>query len=529
MVSKKIQQEIVTAKNDPRFRLFQGDIIEPEDPFLLTSEGIERYQDLLLDPDIHAALQKRVLSLTSREWRVDPSSDRARDLRDARFVRWMLEKKILFDNLCLELLEALVLGFKVGEIIWQNTTWEDEETGRKYKVVVPSDIRVRSSERFTFAVPKDKPRGANIWGYELRLLTIEHPIKGVELPDKKFIIHSIGSKTSNPFGNGLGSKLYWPHEFKKQAIVSALVFGDKFAQPTVVGKCRPEQNRTKLERFVDNISEGTSGVLPEGMEVSLLEANRSSSQNFYAWLIGWSEEQIKKTILSETFGNVSQGLSGQPAANDETARQELVKADADLLSATLNRSLIAWAVELSFGSEDPPTVWREFNKEEDLNQRINRDKTLESMGFRLTFEKVEEVYGEGYEDLDAEKNKDLEQELSEIMGASSEPEPDEPDEPESGEFEESKNDDELTPLIEKSAISAQGAIEDWLKDVRSLMDDVSDRGDLDDAGKLNEFGNRLTGLLPSLASDDLSRAIATGTVTSEMGGRYDVMEEISKE
>lgn len=526
---RKLQTEIATAQNDPRFGVFKGEILEPEDPFLATFEGIERYQDLLLDPDIYACFQKRVLALVSREWRVDAIGKDPKEQRNARFIRWMLEHKILFDRLCLDLLEALIVGFKVGEIIWQPATWKDDETGKAHNVVIPKDIRVKSSDRFIFVVPTGRPEGAELWGYELRLLTTDRPVKGVGLPDKKFIIHTVGSKTSNPYGNGLGAKLYWPKEFKAQTTISALIFGDRFAQPTVIGKCRPEQNRDKLQRFVSSISEGTSATLPEGMEISLLEASRSSSQNFYSWMLSWCEDQIKKTILSETFGDVSQGLSGQPAANDETARQEAVKADADLLSATLNKTLIAWAVELSFGKDtEPPTVWREFNREEDLNSRVNRDKTLETMGFRLTFEKLKEIYGEGYKDLDADKGNDLEGVLEETLDSGSatpesEPEPEPKRESEAApEFQEYS--DKMSPLVAATATAAQGQIKDWLQEVRSLMDDIGDSG-LDDRAKFEEFQNRLVAM-PELLSDDLEQAIARGTTVTEMGGQYDVLEEI---
>jgi hypothetical protein len=554
MLSAKLRDEITSALRDPQYQGFGG-IPEPEDPLQWAiGHQIERYQEILLDPDVSACLQKRTHSVTSREWQVDAASDREIDQKAARFVRWMLSKKILFDSICLNLLEALVLGFKVGEILWESGKWTDEETGTTHSVIYAKDVRIRPSDRFTFYLPeKPNAKNASIWGYELRFLTTKTPVYGEALPDKKFIIHSIGSKTSNPFGVGLGSKLYWPHQFKKQAVISALVFGDKFAQPTIIGKHLPEQNPRKLEEFLRRITEGTSGVLPDGMDVSLLEASRSSSQNFYGWLIGWCEDQIKKVILSETFGDAPQGLSGQPAANDEKVRIELTKLDGDLLHATINETLIKWAVEFSFAGAEPPTVWRVFTTEEDLNSRANRDRILQDMGFRLTFAKFEEIYGEGYEDTN-EEDEGIDSEIASIMGESplgspgpeevveedeeiqeilaetpeNDPSEDEPIEASEGiDFGAiaSLESDPLSGLVDRTANVATSQVKDWLKDVRSLVETV--RGsDSPDPQKFTEFKQGLVEIQKQADKNKLAEAIAKASLTADMGGRYEVMEEI---
>lgn len=546
MLSAKLRDEITSALRDPRFHGFGG-IPEPEDPLQWAiGHQIERYQEILLDPDVCACLQKRTHSVTAREWQVDAASDREIDQKAARFIRWMLSKKLLFDSICLNLLEALVLGFKVGEILWESGKWTDEETDTTHSVIYAKDVRVRPCDRFTFYLPeKFNPKVASLWGYELRFLSSKTPVYGEQLPDKKFVIHSVGSKTSNPFGLGLGSKLYWPHQFKKQAVISALVFGDKFAQPTIIGKHLPEQNPRKLEEFLRRITEGTSGVLPDGMDVSLLEASRSSSQNFYGWLIGWCEDQIKKVILSETFGDAPQGLSGQPAANDERVRIELTKLDGDLLHATLNETLIKWPVEFSFAGAEPPTVWRVFNTEEDLGSRATRDKTLQDMGFRLTFAKFEEIYGEGYEDTNEEEDS-LESEIASIMGGDglqapeiqeegveeeAEPEPEELEGEEADPVEAIAPDfaagerDSLSDLVDRTAIAASGQIKDWLSEVRSLVQTVRESSE-PDSQKFFQFKEGLLEIQQQSDKSKLAEAIAKASLTSEMGGRFEVLEEI---
>ncbi|MGL5196260.1 MAG: phage portal protein family protein, partial [Chroococcales cyanobacterium] len=237
--------------------------------------------------------------------------------------------------------------------------------------------------------------------------------------------------------------------------------------------------------------------------------------------------------------------SGQPAANDERVRIELTKLDGDLLHATLNETLIKWAVEFSFAGAEPPTVWRVFNTEEDLGSRATRDKTLQDMGFRLTFAKFEEIYGEGYEDLNEEEDS-LESEIASIMGGDglqapeiqeegveeeAEPEPEELEGEEADPVEAIAPDfaagerDSLSDLVERTAITASGQIKDWLSEVRSLVQTVRESSE-PDSQKFFQFKEGLLEIQQQSDKSKLAEAIAKASLTSEMGGRFEVLEEI---
>jgi len=44
--------------------------------------------------------------------------------------------------------------------------------------------------------------------------------QGVELPERKFIVHTVGGKEGLPFGLGVGGRLFWPVLFKRKDIGS---------------------------------------------------------------------------------------------------------------------------------------------------------------------------------------------------------------------------------------------------------------------------------------------------------------------
>ena len=413
-LSKVILNEISSAEIDPYYSMFGGLISTDDDLLRMHLAGdITRYQQLELDGTVSACLQKRKMAVVSREWALKPASDKPRDIAVTELIRKQLEE-ILFDNICLSLLDAILVGFVPAEIIW----------GQDKKQVKVQAVRTRNPARFSFvkskqAIAKDV---ANYDGYELRLLKMGSPLTGVSLPDRKFIVFSYGSKTSNPYGVGLGSKLWWPVLFKKEIDKASLVYADRFASPTILGFYQPTQDAQSLENFLQSIHGGSYAALPEGYKIQLLEAQRSGTADIYRWMLEYWDKQISRIILSEMFGGEAQGLSGAPAKIDEGVRLEIVKADSDLLSAAINQTLIKWLSEYNDPSATPPWLYRIFSEEEDLNQRASRDKTLYDMGFRLTLEAVKRIYGDNYEDMQGKPNP-LDSELSNALGNVAEPEP----------------------------------------------------------------------------------------------------------
>jgi phage gp29-like protein len=72
-----------------------------------------------------------------------------------------------------------------------------------------------------------------------------------------------------------------------------------------------------------------------------------------------------------------------------------------MLSATLNKTLLAWITELNVPGAVPPQVWRDAKPSEDLKTRSERDKNLVEVGYRPTLEHITEAYGGEWEPVPA--------------------------------------------------------------------------------------------------------------------------------
>lgn len=373
---KLLTQEIATVAKDITFPAFGG-VMRPGDDILALkggARGLAIYDDLERDPWVYACMHKRKMAVIGRSWVVEPASDSRIDKKAADMVRGHLDV-LNFDPVCYHLLDGILKGRSAGEIMWV----------RDGNELRPGEIRPRDGRRFGYDD-----------NYALRLLTITNPLYGEAVPDKKFIVHSFGAKDYNPHGIGLGQKLWWPVFFKRQGLSFWLQFLDKFGAPTAVGHYQAGVDINQLEDALRRIAHDAGVALPDGASVELLEATRSGTGT-HEGLIRYMDEQIAAAILGDGGGRGSGGEMASAAILRNEIRLEQVKADADLLSATLNASLIAWDVELNMPGAKPPMVWREVKEDEDLKARAERDKMLVEMGFRPTIDYVIETYGGQWE------------------------------------------------------------------------------------------------------------------------------------
>lgn len=399
----ELTKEVASAARDLQIPVYGGDSLKAGDGATLYSNESRFYQTCdLIASDCHAysVLQKRSLAVIGKEYEVKPASSSRADKKAADLVKAQLTAMASrgldeengeaviqavsgFDQVCNGLLDAILKGYTPGEIMW---TTDGSE-------FVASEVRLREQRRFTFA--------PSPLGYKPRLLTSANSFQGEPLPPRKFIFHTF-APSYGPRGRGLATRLFWPVFFKRQGIKFWLTFCDKFGSPTAIGKygknASPKQKEDLLDAL-DAIATEAGIILPEDMDVMLLEAMRSSGTSMHEGLANYMDKEVSKCVLGETL-STDIGNTGSRAASEthNEVRQELVKADADLLSDTLNRTLVRWISNLNSPDAKPPTVWRIVEEAEDLNTRVDRDKTLFDMGFKLKYESVTEIYGSHYEE-----------------------------------------------------------------------------------------------------------------------------------
>lgn len=375
-------QEIASIERDIN-RVFFGGVQFNEDDTLKSrggSKGLKIYQELKRDAHAGAVLAKRKLAVTGRDWVVEPASEAPADVKAGDLVREYFEST-RFNALCKRLLEATLLGFAVVEVMWEV---------REGKLL-PKAMKARNARRFTFDLAD-----------ELRLLTPAAPTLGEAVPPRKFIVHRRGGDTEDsPFGEGVGSMLFWPVFFKRNGITFWLTFADKFGSPTALGKYpngaeKPEQK--KLLGALKAISRESGVIIPEGMTIELIEASRSGTVDTYEKLVRYMDELISKAVLGETMSTTasSAGLGSGQADVQDDVRLEVAKDDADELAETLNTGIVQWITEFNVPGAKPPKVRRVFDEPEDTSKLADRDTKLVAMGYEPSEQYIQQTYGEGW-------------------------------------------------------------------------------------------------------------------------------------
>jgi phage gp29-like protein len=361
MTKKKPEiQQIATAQNDITLNYIGKVLLNPDS--VLSSQGggsgIKIYEDMIFEARVASEFQKRRLAVIGKEWDIIPASDAPEDQKIADFVKDVF-KNFSHDRGRQSLLSGIITGFKPGEIMWEYSEGD----------IWVKEIKGVSPRRFAFDLDG-----------KLRLLTYQNMIEGIELPERKFMVFTNPSDNGSPYGDGLGRALYWPIWFKKNGVKFWAVFLDKFGQPTPWGKYPPgttEADQTKLLDSLKAMQTDQAIITPDNMAVELLEAARASSVDSYdKWEKFWNDA-ITFILLGQSA--TTEGTPGKLGSEEARSdvRDDIIKADADLLCECENNTLIKWLVDYNFMNysrnslsfaKHYPKIWIKTDPPEDLEK-----------------------------------------------------------------------------------------------------------------------------------------------------------------
>ena len=252
--------------------------------------------------------------------------------------------------------------------------------------VIPFDIRMRDQRRFVFQESEDSQTG-----FTMRCLTFNRMFEGVELPARKFIVSRYWSQhNGDPYGSSLGRVLYPLVKFRRRAIESYVLYGDRYATPTVVATAPLSASSAEIDTIyshISNLSQETALVLPEGYKLDFV--NPSGTPDVFKSLIDYIDKEISLILCGEN--EAGQAEAGSRASSQVANVVRVVKAAeiSETISHTLTRTLVRWIVDLNFGVDvAAPSLTREFRIEESPVTASDLSILIES-GFKPRREWVE--------------------------------------------------------------------------------------------------------------------------------------------
>ena len=329
-------------------------IVRPSDDLIIQKGGnraLSVYQRLLLDEHVQGSFSKLMQEITSRPWFVEEYSESPGDLAVRDFVAETLAE-IPLDEIYKGLAEATIVGYSVGEIMWKKTK----------RGVIPFDIRMRDQRRFVFQEAEDSQTG-----FTMRCLTFNRMFEGVELPARKFIVNRYWSQhNGDPYGSALGRLLYPLVKFRRRALESYVLYGDRYATPTAVATAPLSASSAEIDTIynhISNLSQETALVLPEGYKLDFV--NPQGSPDVFKNLIDYIDKEISLLICGENEAGTAE--SGSRASSQVANLVRVTRASeiSEIISHLLTKTLIRWIVDLNFGTDvASPSLTREFRIEE---------------------------------------------------------------------------------------------------------------------------------------------------------------------
>ncbi|EJW16246.1 DUF935 domain-containing protein [Paenibacillus alvei] len=317
------------------------------------------------DPHLFSQLQTRKNAVTGLDFEVIPFSDDEWDKQIAEFVKEQIDGLENFEDIMMDLLDAIGKGISVSEIIW----------GIEDGYTVVDDIKWRHPKRFS-------------WDNNdiMKVSTRDHP-SGIPLPDNKFVIHRYKARSGHPSRAGVLRVVAWMYLFKNYDLKDWVSFCEVFGMPLRLGKYDPsasEEEKNALIRALVQLGTDAAGIIPTGTDIEFKEASKTTSINVYESLARYCDEQTSKAVLGQTLTSDSGGGSFAQSKTHNEVRHDLTVADCKALAATLRRDLIRPLVYFNFG-EDRRIPHLRFDCEEagDLKETADIYEKLIDMGLKI--------------------------------------------------------------------------------------------------------------------------------------------------
>lgn len=328
----------------------------PED-YLALAEDIEERDNHYL-----SVLSTRKHQVAGLEITVEAAGDDAKSIEVADLVRAVISRDS-FEVELRDILDAVGKGFSCTEIVWDTSEkqWQ------------PQRLAWRDPRWFVFD-PLDGETPL------LRQLGEDEPLKPFG-----WIFHSFKAKSGLPIRGGLARGASWSFLFKSFTVKDWAIFCEAYGQPLRLGKYgqgATEKDKDILASAVANIGVDYSAIVPASMAVEFIKADVTGSHELYEKRADWLDRQISKLVLGQTSTTDAQKGSYAVGAVHDRVRDDIEKADAKALAATLNRDLVKPLVDLNHG---PQKAYPKI--------RIGRPEEVDVGAFMSTVEKFVRLGG----------------------------------------------------------------------------------------------------------------------------------------
>lgn len=327
------------------------------DDDLLRTRGERVYFEMLQDAQVQAAITTKKFGILDAQWEVVAGAEDEASLRAAELVRFALQRvRGSVTRILLNALDALSHGYSVQEInyaLCEQAPWQGYVVWQSVKSKNPQLFRLETDAYRNLTALYVRLPGSD-----------EQP-----LPPEKFIIYSYNDSYETPYGRS-DLRAAYKHWWAKQLLLKFWLLSlEKFGAPTVKGvvpRHVPEAEREELLRVLDRIQQETAVVLPEDVQIELIEG-KSPIGAAYLQAVQFHNKEIARAILGQTLATDEGTRTGSLALGKVHYRVMQLYFRAlrrDLSEQVMEQQLFRRFVELNFADAKVPR-FRWIEREDD--------------------------------------------------------------------------------------------------------------------------------------------------------------------
>lgn len=350
-------------------RLLRDSIEGDPEQYLALAEDMEER-----DQHYGSVLATRKLQVAGLEIGVEAKAEDGAPVEHANLVREIVTRAAFQDELR-DMLDALGKGFSATEILWDTSEGQWR----------PQQLKWR------------EPRWFNFDRTDAETLLLKSGAGSESLKPFGWIVHYAKAKSGIPIRGGLARGAAWAFLFKAFTVKDWAIFCEAYGQPLRLGKYdngASEKDKEVLLEAVTNIGVDYAAIVPLSMTVEFVGAQLAGNHELYEKRADWIDRQISKLVLGQTA--TTDAIAGGHAVGKthDRVREDIERADARQLAATLNRDLVRPLIDLNFGPQKRyPTITIGRPEELDLDGFMGRVEKFVRLGGKVGMAVVRDKIG----------------------------------------------------------------------------------------------------------------------------------------
>lgn len=182
--STSLSDQIATRGRSIDFYALGMYLPNPDPVLKALGKDLKVYRELRADPHVGGSIRRRKAAVKALEWGLDRAKAKSRVARSIESIFADLD----LSRIITEMLDAVLYGYQPMEVMW----------GKVGSYLVPVDVVGKPADWFVY----DE-------GNQLCLRTKQSPIKGEELPQRKFLVPRQDPSYDNPYGFADLSMCFW--------------------------------------------------------------------------------------------------------------------------------------------------------------------------------------------------------------------------------------------------------------------------------------------------------------------------------